>query len=125
MAAAEEKNSLLFEVSAAGFGGSLGVLGRELEGSVDASVSPQFLEGPEGSKGLGAVGSLLVEVASGPAVTALVVAVQAWLLRHRDQVIKIKVGDRELELPAGADPDVVLELAERLVKMGEESKGDQ
>lgn len=70
-----------------------------------------------GAKGLGVPIDLLVDVLPA-AVPSLVVLLQGWLLRHRDQKVRVKVGDAEVELPADADPDVALAVAERLAELG-------
>jgi len=55
---------------------------------------------PAGTKAGEAVewGTLLVQLASSGAMTALISAASAWLARRRSGSIRVKIGDDELEL---------------------------
>ena len=58
-----------------------------------------------------------------PTLASALLVVQGWLLRHRDQTIRVKVGDDEIEIPRDVDPEVALNLAERLKGMGRPDTG--
>lgn len=55
---------------------------------------------PPGSKGAGAVewGTLVVQLLSSGALTALLTSATGWVARNRRGTIRVKLGDDELEL---------------------------
>jgi hypothetical protein len=62
-------------------------------------------QAPADAKGLGfaAIGSLLVSLTgAGGAVTALVGVLASWVGREQGRKIRVKIGDRELELTGGS-----------------------
>ncbi len=69
------------------------------------AVKPGEKKVPEGSKGGTAIGwtTLFVTLATSGILTAIIAAVQAWLLRNQKSSVTVKVGDDELTI-AGADP---------------------
>jgi hypothetical protein len=62
---------------------------------------------PAGSKAGDAVewGTLLVQIVSSGALTALLAAAGTWLARRRSGSIKVKIGDDELELTGASSEE--------------------
>ena len=76
-------------------------LRRELLGlDVDAVEAPQVGEPPPGSKGVdvAALGALVVNIADGQLLTAVVTAVRSWLAGSSRRSIKLQLGGDALEL---------------------------
>lgn len=69
------------------------------------AVKPGEKEAPEGSKGGTAIDwtTLFVTLATSGTLTAIIAAVQTWLLRNQKSSVTVKVGDDELTV-AGAGP---------------------
>ena len=69
------------------------------------AVEPGEKEAPEGSKGGTAIDwtTLLVTLATSGTLTAIIAAVQAWLLRNQKSSVTVKVGDDELNI-SGVGP---------------------
>jgi hypothetical protein len=96
---------------------------NELYDSDVGSAEAVRAESPDRTKGTGQVlTEVLVDVLPTALPSALLV-VQGWLLRHRDQTIRVKVGDDEIEIPRDVDPEVALNLAERLKGLGRTDTG--
>ena len=65
-----------------------------------------FEEGTKGGVDPAAVNEILL-VTLPTALPALIVLLQGWLLRQQNQMIEIKLGDRELKIPRGTSPDEI------------------
>jgi len=59
------------------------------------------------------LGQVMLEVLP-TAIPAVIVFVQAWLLRQKDQTIEITIGDNKMIVPHDADPDKIEALASLL-----------
>ena len=76
-------------------------LRRELLGlDVDAVEAPQAGEPPPGSRGVdvAALGALVVNIADGQLLAAVVTAVRSWLAGSSQRSIKLQLGGDALEL---------------------------
>jgi hypothetical protein len=100
-------------------------LRRELlELGVD-SVEPLKLEAPPSESKTGdpiAVGALIVGLVSSPSlIAALAGTIQSWMTRNASQRIRIKVGDKELEVAgplSAADTELIREFISRYFNGG-------
>src|SRR5262249_47953981 len=81
---------------------------RELREVRGVAVERATTEAPEGAKGLdvAAIGSLLVSFAGPPgaAIAAVAAVLKAWVGRDQGRKIRVKIGDREIEID-GASPE--------------------
>jgi hypothetical protein len=81
---------------------------------------------PAGAKSADAVewGTLLVQIVSSGALTALITAASAWIARQRSGSIRVKIGDDELELSGASSDDQRRLVAEWLARRDARPAGD-
>jgi len=88
------------------------IASSQLTDGVRREVAPS----PEGSKGIGVAGLVVVAVAPA-ATTALLAMLQDWLARQRGEKIRVRVGDVEVEIVGERDPDEAIAVAGRLAAL--------
>ena len=80
----------------------------------DATIPVREEQAMTRSKGeMSMLGQVMLEVLP-TAIPAVIVFVQAWLLRQKDQTIEITIGDNKMIVPHDADPDKIEALASLL-----------
>ena len=93
-------------------------LARELRGVRGVEVDRVRTEAPADAKALdlAAIGSLLVSLGgAGGAITALIGVLQGWMGREAGRTIRLRIGDRELEL-TGASRDEEQKLIDAFIR---------
>lgn len=88
------------------------IASSQLADGVRREVAPS----PEGSKGVGVAGLVVVAVAPA-ATTALMAMLQDWLARQRGEKIRVRVGEVEVEIVGERDPDEAIAVAGRIAAL--------
>ena len=87
------------------------------ETDVESVETVRGAPAPDSSKGIEpATAQLLVTLATG-LVPSVIVLIQNFLLRQKDQTLRIKVKDVEMELPRNASPEEIQQLVETIEKV--------
>jgi hypothetical protein len=81
---------------------------------------------PSGSKGAGAVewGTLVVQLLSSGALTALLTSATGWVARNRRGTVRVKLGDDELELTGATSEEQQHLVADWLERRDRAPRGD-